>query len=116
PAITAMHAATSAQATASFFMELPLGSCPVTSPRDRQGSVVLLGHSAYSSGARDLPLADDCVDDLPCAEAHGVVGGQSGLVLGGRDRRARALVVEPARVERDRDNRRWTGGQRHPLV
>jgi len=56
------------------------------------------------------------VHELRGSEADRIVRRQAGLVLGGRDRCARLLLTNRARVERNRRNSRRTRRQREPLV
>src|SRR5260370_5181526 len=74
------------------------------------------GLRATPFGGTRVASETEGVEELCGAEAHRVVGRQPRVVLGRRDRRARLLLAERARAERDRGHPRSPGRQPEPLV
>src|SRR5690348_3440675 len=75
-----------------------------------------IGLPAHLSRETGLTLAEHGVDEAAGAEAHRVVDRKAGLRLRLRDRRTRAVLVERARVQRDRDDARRPRRERRALV
>ena len=76
----------------------------------------ICSHSRRTDVRLSRSRCENGVDELGGAEAHRIVGRQARLRLGRRDRRARLVLAERPRVERDRDDPRRARRQREPLV